>query len=358
MDRALEITSVRVRRLDWPMTQPFTISTGRHDSVTNALVEIRLRCGVRGWGEAAPAPHITGETQDAALAALEQARPFLLGQNAAFARELSRELLERFPKRPSARAALEIGVLDAFLRYLRVPAWRYFGGASSTLRTDVTIPLCPLAEAAPQARRLAADGIRVIKIKIGKDPDQDVERVASIAAAAPRRGLILDANQGYRPRQALAVLKALGKRGITPILFEQPVPAADWDGLAAVTRGTTVPVCADESVPDVDAARRMARRKAASVVNVKVMKSGLFEALEIARVARTGGLGLMIGGMVESDLAMGCAAHAAAGLGWFRYVDLDTPLFFKGRAVRPALLGKDGVYRLSKVAAGVGVAPL
>ena len=352
-----EIVDVRVKRLDWPMSQPFTISTGRHDAVENALVEVRLRSGHRGWGEAGPAPHITGETQDGALKAMARGRDVLLGQSAAFLPALSRELAERLGAHPAARAALEMAVLDAELRRLGIPAWRWFGGASSRLTTDVTIPLCPLQEAPRQAARLQKDGIRTIKVKIGKDPEQDLTRVLSIAEAAPRCALILDANQGYAAKQALGLLKALSRRAVVPILFEQPVPAEDWDGLAEVSRGSRVPVCADESVPDVAAARRMAKRKAARVVNVKLMKSGLGPALEIARVARNAGLGLMIGGMVESDLAMGLAAHAAAGLGWFDYVDLDTPLFFKGRAVRPALLGRDGVYRLAGVKAGIGVRP-
>ena len=101
----------------------------------------------------------------------------------------------------------------------------------------------------------------------------------------------------------------------------------------------------------------MARRKAAGTVNLKLMKSGLWQALEIAAIVRRAGLSLMFGGMVESSLAMGCAAHLAASLD-IDIVDLDTPLFFKRSPVRGLRLRRDGIYDLSTVRRGIGAVPL
>ncbi|MBI4369303.1 MAG: dipeptide epimerase [Elusimicrobia bacterium] len=340
------------------MNQPFAVSRGRHDEVANALVAVVTRSGITGWGEAAPAAHLTGESQASALRALREIKTMLLGQNVIFARETAAVMREPFKKNPAARAAVEMALLDAWLQWLRIPAWKFFGGYSNLVVTDVTIPLCPLDEAPRQAGRLWRQGIRTLKVKIGREVEEDIERVRRIHRAAPRAKIIIDANQGYRALEALKVWKELLRLNIHPILFEQPVAAADWDGLCEVGRKGRAPVCADESVPDAASAAAFIRKKPAGAVNIKFMKSGLFEALEIARLCRGAGLDLMIGGMVESDLAMGMAAHAAAGLGWFRFIDLDTPLFFKGRAVRPALLKSNGVYDLSIVTRGAGVRPV
>ena len=71
---------------------------------------------------------------------------------------------------------------------------------------------------------------------------------------------------------------------------------------------------------------RIAAMGAAGVINIKLVKCGVVQALDIVSVARSAGLDLMIGGMVETRIGMGFAAHFAAGTGAFRWVDLDTPL--------------------------------
>ncbi len=110
-------------------------------------------------------------------------------------------------------------------------------------------------------------------------------------------------------------------------LLEQPVPRADWEGLVQVARWAGVPVAADESLSSAADALRIANEQAAQVLNIKLMKCGIAEALDIAAIARVAGLGLMIGGMVESQLAMTVSACFATGQGGFSFVDLDTPLF-------------------------------
>ena len=94
------------------------------------------------------------------------------------------------------------------------------------------------------------------------------------------------------------------------------------------------------------------------MINLKLMKCGIWEAWESARVARAAGLRLMIGGMIESRLAMGCGAHLASGLGGFEFIDLDTPLWFsRDPMVGPPEIGRGGFYDLSKVRSGIGCRP-
>ena len=168
-------------------------------------------------------------------------------------------------------------------------------------------------------------------------------------ALRPARQIILDANQGYSARETLQFLKLLSKIGIVPDLIEQPVPKADWEGLKQVTRESKVCVCADESASSLADAVRIIKEKAAGAINVKLMKTGLVHALEISRLAHAAGVKLMIGGMMESNLAMTASAHLAAGLGYFDFIDLDTPFFIKGEVARNPYLSSQGIYDLSKV---------
>lgn len=148
----------------------------------------------------------------------------------------------------------------------------------------------------------------------------------------------------------------LGARGIRPVLFEQPAEADDLKGMAAFHRKSGIPVAADESLRGREDALKLARTGAAQVLNLKLMKMGMLEAWDCALIARASGLGVMVGGMVETPLAMGTAAHLAAGLGGVKFVDLDTPLWLAKNPTRG--VGHRGVYDLSGVKAGIGVIPL
>lgn len=110
--------------------------------------------------------------------------------------------------------------------------------------------------------------------------------------------------------------------GVTPILFEQPVHRDDWDGLRHVGQIARekygVSVAADESCRSLADIRILAEGDVVDVVNVKLAKVGVVGALDIIEAARSAGLDLMIGGMVETRLAMGFAGHLAAGVGNFK----------------------------------------
>lgn len=109
---------------------------------------------------------------------------------------------------------------------------------------------------------------------------------------------------------------------LTPVLFEQPVHRDDWEGLGLVTKIAKdkygVSVAADESCRGLADVRKIAKENLADVINIKLAKVGVLGALDIIEFARLSELGLMIGGMVETKLAMGFAGHLAAGLGCFK----------------------------------------
>jgi L-alanine-DL-glutamate epimerase-like enolase superfamily enzyme len=236
-----------------------------------------------------------------------------------------------------------------------MPLWAFFGGAERALVTDVTLPIASVEEARRAAAARAAQGFGRLKVKVGgASAGEDLARLLAIREAAPAAELMLDGNGGLRAEAALDLLADLRARGISPILFEQPVPGDDLAGLAEVTRRGGVPVAADESVTTAEEALRVAALGAAQVVNVKLMKSGVAESLAIAAAARAAGLGLMIGGMIEARMAMSMSACFAAGLGGFAFVDLDTPLFLAEDPFAGGYAQRGAEIDLSPIEAGHG----
>ncbi len=358
MRRSREIASVEARALDAEMNEPFAIATGAKTQVNNVLVRVRLRNGAAGYGEAAPMSEFNRDSQGLTLSALRREGARLVGKDIGGWRGLLEDADRRLgPARGAARAALSMAVLDAWSRWAGLPLRLLFGGARERVASDVTVTIVPPAQALAAARRIVGLGVRTIKIKIGRDIEEDLERVRAVHSAAKGLRLMLDANQGYGPRQSLRLLALLKRRGIRPVRVEQPAAREDLKGLSDVWRFGGVPVAADESASSRADVLELARRKACQVINIKLMKCGVLEAWDIALIARASGLGLMIGGMVESSLAMACSAHFAAGLGGFDFIDLDTPLWFKRDPMRGVSFAKGGVYDLSAVKAGIGVKP-
>jgi len=206
-------------------------------------------------------------------------------------------------------------------------------------------------------RQFYRQGFRKFKVKLEGDPDGDYRRVSIVKRLAAKCTICLDANQSYSAEGALEFLRLLQRYYIAPLMIEQPVNRKDWEGLKKVTRLSKVAVCADESVTCISDVLRLIREKAADIVNIKLMKFGLLEAREVARLVKAAGLGLMIGSMMEGNLAATAAAHAASGLGGFDFVDLDTPFFIKGQVRKNPYLNSRGVYSPGEVRAGIGIVP-
>lgn len=326
MTEPTRIRSVEVEPLDVPLSEPFTIAIGKLERVENLLVTVVLDNGVVGYGESAPFPVLNGEDQATASAAIRSLAPSLVGADVADWQALAAGLERRLWAQSAARAGLEIALVDAAAKSTRRPLWRLFGPAGAAIETDISIPLVDPERTRALAAAISARGVRTIKLKVAGDVEPDIARIVAAHQAAPRCRLTLDANQGYNADGALELCDWLRIAGLPVALFEQPVPRHDDAALARVAVGAGIPVAADEAVFRAHDLDRLAAQRACQVVNIKLMKSGLAEAVRIVERARHHGIGLMIGQMIETRLATAAAAHLAAGLGGFAFVDLDTPL--------------------------------
>jgi L-Ala-D/L-Glu epimerase len=339
---------MRIGRVEcWPVVmrlgEPYTIAYETVCTTTNIFLRIETDAGLVGYGCAAPDEHVTGETAETVLHALERvAEPVLLGNDplriGLWMEQLSREL----PTQPSARAAVDLALHDLLGKTAGLPLWKILGGYRESIRTSVTIGILPEDETLDRARRWMARGFTCLKLKGGMDVAGDVARVRKVReAVGPGVELRFDANQGYTVAQALSFIDQVRPANLE--LFEQPTSRHEPDLLGSVTRGVSLPVMADESLMTLCDAFRLASRELADMVNVKLMKvGGLSEALQINGVAKSAGLEVMVGCLDESALGIAAGLHFALARGNVTYADLDGHFDLMGDPAADAVIVREG----------------
>ncbi|XP_034673885.1 L-Ala-D/L-amino acid epimerase isoform X1 [Vitis riparia] len=351
----VDVQRAEGRPLNVPLIAPFTIASSRLERVENVAIRIELKNGCVGWGEGPILPFVTAENQATAMAKAAEVCEVLRRRPAMTLGMLLGEIGEAVPGHEfaSVRAGVEMALIDAVANSMGIPLWRLFGGVSNAITTDITIPIVSPADAAELATKYRKQGFKTLKLKVGKNLNADIEVLQAIRVAHPDCLFILDANEGYTPKEAIEVLEKLhGKEmGVTPVLFEQPVHRDDWEGLGHVSNVARdkygVSVAADESCRSLLDVKKIVEGNLANVINIKLAKVGVLGALEIIDAARAAGLDLMIGGMVETRLAMGFAGHLAAGLGCFKFIDLDTPLLLSEDPVQEGYDVSGAVYKFT-----------
>lgn len=324
------ITGWSLHRTQVTCKRPFAIASGVQDQCSGLLLELRCQDGLTGYGEGVPLPYLTGETLEGCRAALQHVfLPALVGQDPLAMESLRGRLDRLMVGSPAARCAIDLALHDLCSRRCAIPLWAYLGGDNRPVATNYSIGLCTPREAAEQARALIEQDFACIKLKIGQDPDLDLERCRAVRGAiGPDLALRVDANEGWNFVQARRFLERAGALDLQ--LIEQPLPRWDFEGMARLRALSSTPICADESLRGPVEARRLAVLQACDVFNIKLMKcGGILEARDIIAIARAHGIQLMIGGMVgESSVAV-AAATAVASTWRFEYADLDADLLLR-----------------------------
>ncbi len=307
------------------LEKPFRIATETTWDQEEVVVQLVDSRGHVGYGEASPSPFILGANAGTIVAALDAMIPLVLGEDPRGLRHVMEKLDRVWSGQAAAKAALDLALHDLVGQIYGEPVWRLLGGSSAEpLDTDYTVSLDTPEAMAQEAQALVAQGFRTIKIKVGVDPREDVDRVRAIRKAVGEEvALRIDANQGWTRSEAVWALQRMAEYDIQ--FVEQPVPAADLEGLAWVRRRSPIPVMADEAVHSPQDALRVLCAQAADLVNIKLMKcGGLLRAMEMASLCQAAEVPCMIGSMVESNLSATAAVHLALAHPNIAFRDLDT----------------------------------
>jgi len=350
----MQITNVEVIPVELNLRLPYRTAYRPEqeiDRVTVVFVRAETRQGQTAWGCAAPDPTITGETLEDVVQACRSCAdraPGLSPLNTEYALE---ELAQLTENTPSALCAFDLAFHDLLGLAAGLPLYRLLGGYRSRIQTSVTIGIAPVKETVELACNRAQQGFRILKIKGGLDPDEDVRRVQAVDKALPNLTLRLDADQGYTVQQALDVARALD--GVLEML-EQPTPASDVQGLRQVTKYSPVPILADESVVGPSSALEIAAQRAADGLSVKLATcGGLRCARQVDTIARAAKIATMVGCVHEPALLTAAGLSFALSSPNVRYGDLDGHLDLLGDPTLPGFRLEAG-YLIATDVPGLG----
>ncbi len=346
-DTGCIIERIELYKASLKLKEPFVTSLGSNDSADNIYLIIRTNKGITGYGECMPTTSIHGETMETAYLVGQDLARGLLGKNACDIESCNELMDSIIYGNSSIKSAFDIGIHDIASRTAGLPLYAFLGGKNDkVITTDYTVSVGASEKMVSDAIRTKERGFPFIKVKLGKIPGEDVERITSIRKAIGNDIPIrIDANQGWEPGYALQVLKAIADYNIQ--LCEEPIPRWQFMELPGLRASSPIPIMADESCFDHHDAERLIHLKACDSINLKLGKSGIFKTQKIIALAEQSGLNMQVGGMLESRLAFTATAHVALTSDHIRYFDLDSPLFMIEDPILGGMVYEDrGVIRI------------
>jgi L-alanine-DL-glutamate epimerase-like enolase superfamily enzyme len=311
----MKITTVECTPVRVPIRPEVAIRSkiGFHSVSPFLLVKVHTDEDVFGLGEVSCTPRWSGEDQVTAAHFIRTIlEPMLAGQDPRDIEALTVRLRSALFGHPFTKAALEMALWDILGKATGLPVYRLLGGpVREFVPTKWSISGVEPARAAEIATWAREQGFSTMKVKVGIDPTQDVERVRAVREAIGSGiRLGIDANGAWNPTTAVTMIRRLCEFGI--YFAEQPVPPGDVNWMAEVRRQVPVPVLADESVYSPQDALAIVRAGAADALSVYVGKSaGIGPARKVAAIAESAMLGCTIGSNLELGVGTAAMIHLA-----------------------------------------------
>lgn len=335
------ITHVEVTPIEFRLRQPFrSVYTERQETTGAVFVRVETRQGQVAWGCAAVDPSFTHEKLDTVTRVCRRCADMARDLNPLDIEFALAQLSKVTAGSPAARCAFDLAFYDLLGLAAGQPLHRLLGGFRHKIQTSITLALGGVEDTVAQGIERARQGFRILKIKGGRDPEEDVYRIQALGDALPNITLRLDAEQGYTIQQALDVARALqGKLE----MLEQPTPADDLDALRQVTLQSPVPILADESVGEPHSALNIASQQAAHGLSVKpAMCGGIHCSRQVDTIARAARLSTMVGCVHEPALLTAAGLALALSSPNVMYGDLDGHVDLIGDPSRPSFRFEEG----------------
>jgi len=320
-----KIKDIKFIMKEYQYEKPFHIANSISAGSKNLEVQVFLENGVVGYGEAAPSYRVNGERVETFLSLQPFVKEQLVGIDIRNYRRIF-DIMDKLGCASSVKAAVQFAALDAFSEEIGAQVYQLLGGAKDEIETDKTIGIDSVENMAKEAELLFKSGFKSIKIKVGEELKKDIRVMEAIHEVSKGAKYIVDANTGYTPKEAITFAREIYARGIDINVYEQPVQAQNIEGLKLVRYNSPFPVAADESARTRYDVLRLIKEDAVDFVNIKLMKSGISDALAIVEMANTAKIQLMIGCMSESSVGINQSVQFALGTGAFAFHDLDSHL--------------------------------
>ena len=268
----MKISSIEISRLTIPM-EPFVIATETCYTAKNIYLKINTDTDIFGVGECSPFPMLVGETQDSCFHVGKELANIIKGKDPRAIEERMNALHAHIAFNSTIKSAFDMALHDIAAKALNMPLYKFLGGQKKEIQTDLTIGISSPEKMAEKAVAFVEQGVRIIKVKLGKNGKEDVERIKKIREAVGQSiQLRIDANQGWDYATALETLQAIEPFNIA--FCEQPMHHHLDPLLPALKKNVAIPIMADESCSDVYDADRLIELKACDMLNIKIGKAG------------------------------------------------------------------------------------
>lgn len=312
---SVRITKVESKIVTIPVETPYVTSYGVLEAFSNVLVWIWTAEELVGIGEAAfvGGGPVREETPESAKLVIDKyLAPAIIGEDP-FDIELIHEKMNAVvPRNLVAKAGIDLALWDTMGKILDLPVYKLLGGKyEREIPVTYTLSMDTPEKMAEQASLRKSEGYSTVVIKIGHDPETDLERLRLVReAVGPAVKIRLDANEGYRPDQAIRIIRKMER--YEPEFVEEPVRRWDLDGMAKITRAVDTPISSDESNSTLQTAMKIMEKGAASILNIKVSKNGgLLNCKKIAAIAEANGIPCLVGGDNTFEITRQACRHLA-----------------------------------------------
>ena len=277
----MHIQRIQPIAISLPMIKPVKMSFEEILNAENLLVRLEIRDGIVGWGEAASAPTMTGETHGSMVAAVHYLADKITGMPLDDIHAIMKRAGQYLYGNNGAKAAIEMALLDALGKARGKPVYELLGGARRSHIPALRLIGTGSTEGdIAETRKRLAEGYVAIKIKVGvASPEADAERARAICDAIADDEVLIcaDANQAWSTEQAIRFVNGIADTRIE--FFEQPVAAHDVAGMASVAGASRVKISIDEGLHSIDDLRRHHAMKAAQGCSLKTIKLGGMQAV-------------------------------------------------------------------------------
>ena len=360
----MKIDRMDVLPVRLPLKAVVTLSRGVSRTIEEGkqiiLVKLTADDGTVGWGEAGPSRRWSAETTHSCYTTIKHyLAPVVVGRDpfdiGGLHEAMNTELAPGLdPGQPIAKAAIDMAVHDLICKNLGITLLSWIGAKRRDRVELAYLVSAPDPEATAKVVQEGLDqGFRSFKLKVGHDPDDDVENLKAAMETAPGCIVWPDANQGYSLDQALRASRAFEALGVE--LFEQPIPMTDVYGMKKLLTATTMNIALDEAAMGLPYVIEMIRRETVEGLVIKVNKmGGIHYGRQLCDMALNGGFRLIGSGLMDAPIGFAASVHLFAAYGIDFPVDLNGPQHIAEDYTKTPL-PREGQHALVPTAPGLGV---
>jgi L-Ala-D/L-Glu epimerase len=327
-----------------------SLQWGAHSKLSVAehvLVRVHLENGIFGESEAPPRPTIYGETISSIAGILDHLSPVLIGLEVEDTAGIA-GALGSVPNNNTAKGALDMACWDARAKNAGSSLFAQLAGPNRDLRVSYILGISDAATMLEEARRVFAAGVRVLKVKVGRNHEKDLSVIATLNLEfASEMKLYADSNETLTPETAPKALEAMRNAGL--MYVEEPLPVRQIKARAELRKLEILPIIADDSTFTPTDLEREIDFDTFDILNIKTARTGFTQSLEMLELAKNAGKGVMLGSQASTTLGTVHTALIASQEGVTEPSELSFFLKLEGEIVNQNLRLENGILNLEQV---------